>query len=103
MTLKHKWNYGENRYQIYWESRVGEDVLCVFANKSNPETWMAMVNNIMIYDKTGNDKERRKYKKPMNCRVSELPTIHILCNSSPEYMMEKAEYCYAHRQKEINR
>ena len=34
---KIKWNYGENKTQKYYDSKIGTDYLCVFCNKWQPD------------------------------------------------------------------
>lgn len=57
---KVKWKYGENKTQKYYDTKIGTDYLCVFCNKWQPDIWMGMINNSMIWDKTWNDRQRKK-------------------------------------------
>jgi hypothetical protein len=101
--MKFKWKKGENEYQNYYDTRTPDGkYLLVFANKTRPDMWMAMVDGIMVYNKTANDRERKKLGLAKGCRILELSVIHVLTNKDPEYMMKKAEYCYRHNQQEIS-
>lgn len=100
--MKYDWNYGENDYQKYYDVTVGEDHLCVFSNRWQPDIWMAMVKGKMIYNKTANDIQRKKQGLKKGCSLSELGVITILSSNNPEYMMEKTEWCYTHNLKEIS-
>lgn len=101
--MKYDWKYGENDSQKYYEITVNGDYLCVFANKWQPDIWMAMVKDRMIFDKTANDRHGKKEGLQKGCYFSELCCTTVLCNSNPEYMMKKAEYCYKHSLQEISR
>jgi hypothetical protein len=95
------WKHGENEQQQYYEAKVGNDYLCVFCNKWSPDCWSAMVNNHMIYNKTKNDRQRKKQGLPKSAHVSELHCVWLL-TGSPEYLMKKAAYCYNHNIYEIS-
>lgn len=101
--MKYNWNYGENDYQKYYDVTVDGNYLCVFANKWQPDIWMAMVKDKMIHDKTANDRQRRKQGLQKGCHFSELRSDTMLCSNNPEYMMKKAEWCYTHNLEEISR
>lgn len=45
---KYEWEYGENDYQIYFDTCVGKDHLRVFANKAYPDTWMGCTKQINV-------------------------------------------------------
>lgn len=104
------WDYGENDYQRYYDAMVGDDYLCVFANKFGkfPNTWMAFIQrknagDHMIHDKTANDRQRKRQGLPLGCHPSELRVDAMLCSTSPEYMMKKAEHCYRYNKIEVSR
>ena len=100
---KSKWRHGENKTQEYYDTKIETDYLCVFCNKWQPDIWMGMINNSMIWDKTRNDRQRKKQGLPKKCDVSMLATFYLLCNSNPEYMKKKLEWCYNHNLTEISR
>lgn len=100
---KFKWKYGENKTQKYYDTKIGTDYLCVFCNKWQPDIWMGMINNSMIWDKTWNDRQRKKQGLPKKCDISMLATSCLLCNSDPEYIKKKVEWCYDHNLTEISR
>lgn len=95
------WKFGENKYQVYYEARIGKDYLCVFCNKWNHEIYMGMVNDRMIHNKTRNDRQRKKQGLDKNSHCSELAVDWIL-SGSPEYLKKKVEYCYKHDLTEIS-
>lgn len=99
--MKYKWTYGENDTQKYYETSVGNDYLCVFANKWNPFTWMAIIKGRMIHNKTKNDRQRKVQGLQKGCGLHLLRSDYILCSNSPEYMMKKAEWCYGHNVIEV--
>lgn len=101
--MKYEWKHGKNDYQEYYDVTINGDYLCVFANKENPNTWLAMVKDRMIHDKTANDRQRKRQGLQKGCHFSLLKRDVILTNSSPEYMMKKAEWCYIHGLEEISR
>lgn len=72
IIMKYKWKYGENDNQKYYDVTAGKDYLCVFANKWNPNTWLGLCNSICIYNKTKNDRVRKKtrsYKRLSSIRI----------------------------------
>ena len=75
------WREGENPYQNYYDVTVDGKYLLVFANKQQPDIWMAMVDGIMIHDRTANDKQRKKQGLPNGCPLSQLHSTTILTNS----------------------
>lgn len=100
--LKYRWKYGENKYQKYYDVRIGEDYLCVWQNRWEPDIWMGMFCDKMIHNKTKNNKYRRREKLPLNTHWSELQCDAILYSIDPAYMMRKVEYCYRHNIDEIS-
>ena len=98
---KIEWHHGRNDCQEYYDARIGSDYLCVFANKWNPDTWMGIINSRMIYDKTKNDRQRKRQGLPCSAPAHELRSIWVLCGS-PEYMMKKVAYCYRNNKTEIS-
>lgn len=100
--LKFEWKYGENENQKYYEVKVGNDYLCVYANNWNPNTWMGSYNSVCIHNKTKNNRIRRKQGLSIGCDVSELREDYLLCSDNPEYMMKKVEWCYTHKLVEIS-
>lgn len=74
---KIKWNYGENETQKYYDAKIGTDYLCVFCNKWQPDIWMGMINNSMIWDKTWNDRQRKSRDFPKNAMY--LCLQHPVC------------------------
>lgn len=100
--LKYNWEHGFSDYQEYYDVQVGDDYLLVFANKWNPDTWMGQYNNIVIHNKTENDKQRKRQGLPKGCHPSELKCDCMLCSNDPAYMMRKVEWCYAHGLTEIS-
>lgn len=101
--MKYEWEYGENDKQKYYDVTVDGNYLCVYANKWQPDIWMAMVGDKLIHDKTANDRQRKKQGLPKGCHSYELRIDTILCSNDPEYMMRKAEWCYTHNLGEISR
>lgn len=59
----YQWKYGENDSQVYYDTYVGKDYLCVYANKAYPDTWMGMYETdkcfITIMDKTFAARQRK--------------------------------------------
>ena len=100
---KVKWKYGENKTQKYYDTKIGTDYLCVFCNKWQPDIWMGMINNSMIYDKTWNDRQRKKQGLPKGCGIHMLYSFGILSSFDPEYIKKKVEWCYNHNLTEISR
>ena len=96
------WKYGQNKYQQYYEAKIGNDYLCVFCNEWSPDCWTAMVNDQMIWDKTFNDRQRKKQGLSKDAHISELHMSRLL-TGTPDYLMKKAEYCYKHGIIEITR
>lgn len=101
--LKYDWKYGENGHQKYYETIVNGSYLVVFANDWNPNTWMGSYDNILIHDKTRNDRQRKKQGLEKSCATYFLQRDSLLCSSSPEYMMKKVEYCFKHKISEITK
>lgn len=99
--LKLEWSYHENTEQKYWEAREDSHELFVFANKYEPDIWMAMVDGRMIHNKTRNDRVRKKMGLPKQAPLYELTCISLL-TGTPEYLMRKAEYCFRHKKTEIS-
>lgn len=97
------WTHGENATQEYYDAYVGKDYLCVFANKWQPDIWMGMCRDKVIYDKTANDRQRKKEKVAKDTPIHELRCVTVLGSKSPEYMMKKVEWCYKHNLIEISR
>ena len=95
------WRHGRNACQEYYDARIGDDYLCVFANKWNPDVWMGMVNCLMIHNKTRNDRQRRRQGLPRSASVFELQSDWIL-SGTPEYMMKKVERCWRSGKTEIS-
>ena len=95
------WKYGENKYQHYYDAKIGEDYLCVFCCEWSPDCWTGMVNNYMIHNKTKNDRQRKKQGLPKTAHISELHSDWLL-TGSPEYLMKKVEYCCKHNLIEIS-
>jgi len=105
MKLKYEWKEWNSDIQHYFETKVNGVYMCVFANKWNPDIYMGMIDKEgfrIIYGKTRNDRVRKKMGLPKNCSVSALKTHYILCNSNPEYMMKKVEYCFDHGITEVS-
>lgn len=107
-TKKLNWTYGENPYQRFYDTYVGKDYLLVFANKAQPDVWMGNQRGVMLYDKTANDKQRRKQGVPVDCclrdhPLHELHSVTILSSHDPEYMMRKVEFAYENNLLEVNR
>lgn len=102
MKIKYNWEYGENKEQTYYEAKVGNDYLCVYANRWSPQIWMAIVNDRLIHNKTRNNRQRKKQGLPPGCDLSMLQVDSILSSDSPEYMMKKAEWRYQHGMEEIS-
>lgn len=92
--LKYDWKYGENSEQKYYETKVGEQTLCVFANKWQSDIWMGLIDLQSIYNKTINNKQRKKQGLAKGCNISLLSSWALLSNSNPEYMMQKVEHCF---------
>lgn len=101
--MKYEWKHGTNDCQEYYDVTIGKDYLCVFANKWQPNIWIAMVKDRIIHDKTANDRQRKKQGLSKGCDFSLLRSDTILCSDNPEYMMKKAEWCYTHGLEEISR
>ena len=74
---KIEWNYGENKTQKYYDTKIGTDYLCVFCNKWQRDIWMGMINNSMIYDKTWNDRQRKNQGLPNGCGIHMLYSFGI--------------------------
>ena len=103
---KIQWKHGENTCQQYYDAHVGKDYLCVYENKWNPGVWAGMYEleggGIQsIWDKTSNDRQRRRQGLPLGCPMEKLSRVTMLCNASPEYMMKKVEHCYRRRKTEV--
>ena len=82
------WKYGENKYQKYYDCEINGTYLCVFSNKWNPETWLGMYGNMMIHDKTLNDRQRKKQKLDKGCAIDLLHCDYMLIRHP-----ELAEIC----------
>lgn len=100
------WKYGENETQKYYDAYVGKHYLCVFANKWSPDIWLGVydVNDGRLYsiwDKTFNDRQRKRQGLPKNCDMEALSVCRMLSSRSPEYMMKKVEHCYKRRKVEV--
>lgn len=104
--MKHEYNfqYGNNGIQTFYETEIGNDYLCIYANKqsSNPNMYMAMFikNGISnnVWDKQYNDRQRSKgyvtsNGTPTKCR--------LLGSEDIEYMKKKLIYCYENNKIEI--
>ena len=112
MKTKYEWKYGENESQKYYDTYIGKDYLCVFANNWQPDIYMGYIDydykaknnsrSVTIMDKTKNDAQRRKEHLPLDCDISELHTQAVLCSNDPEFMMKKVEYCYEHKINEVS-
>lgn len=101
--LKYKWRHGKNDCQEYYDTKVDGKYLCVFANKWNPDTWIGIVDDKLIFDKTANDRQRKKQGLGKDSDITELYSQTVLGSSDPEYMMRKVEYCFKHGKFEISR
>lgn len=99
--IKYDWKYGENKSQKYYDVYVNGDYLCVFKNNWE-HCWMCMVKDKIVYDKTRNDRQRKKQGLGKGCDVSLLRSVFVLCSQNPEILMRKAEYCYNHGITEIS-
>lgn len=102
MARVYAWKYGENGAQRYYEAQIGKDHLCVYANNGNPNTWMALCCGKLIYNKTRNDRYRKKMGLERGCPIHKLSSWAILCGATPEYMMKKVIWCYEHNLREIS-
>ena len=100
--LKYNWEHGENKYQEYYDVYVGKEYLCVYMNKWTPGTWIGAWNDIVIHNKTRNDRIRKKYSLPKDCSFYDLPRDTLLTSADPQYTMRKVEWCYAHKLSEIS-
>lgn len=100
---RYDWEKGENPYQNFYDVYVDGKYLLVFANKQQPDIWMAMVDGIMVHDRTANDKQRKKQGLSSGCPLSQLNSIKILANKDPDYMMDRAEFCYENHLEEVAR
>lgn len=99
--LKYDWKYGENSYQKYYEAKVGEQTLCILSNKWEPDIWIGFFDLQPIYNKTVNDRQRKRQGLAKGCVLSLLSRIAMLSSSDPEYMMQKVEYCFRTGKTEI--
>ncbi len=99
--LKYDWKYGENDYQKYYDVTINGTYLLVFANKWQPDIWMGSIDTPLIYNKTVNDKQRKKQGLAKGCAISLISSLAILTNSDPEYMMQKVEHCFRTGKTEI--
>ena len=102
--LKYHWHYAENEAQNYYDAIVGNDYLLVCQVKGQPY-FTAMIRRgdegfRLIYNKTANDRFRRIEGKP-KADPGELSTCQVLTSFDPEYMMRKAEHCYAYHKQEV--
>ena len=93
----YQWEYGENDSQVYYDTYVGKDYLCVYANKAYPDTWMGMYETdkcfITIMDKTFTARQRKKGSL----------TTRILSSNNLEYIKKKLIWAYEHGLREITR
>lgn len=103
MKTEINWTYRENESQKYYDAYVGKDYLCVFANNWQPDIWMGIQRDKLIFDKTANDRQRKKEHVSKGTPADLLRSITVLCSNSPEYMMKKVEWCYEHNLTEISR
>lgn len=102
-NIKYNWVYGEDEEHKYYETYVGQDYLCVFANKlSHPDLWIGVSRDKTIFDKTKNNKQRQKEKVPCNTSHYMLRNEYLLVSSDYVYMMRKVEYCYRHNIDEVS-
>ena len=99
--MKYKWNYGANKLQRYYEAVVDGHYLCVFENKAHLGVWMGCYDNQMLYDKTQNDRVRKKYNLPQG-HIELLPKSSLLQSDNPEYMQKKVEGAFTHQMLEIS-
>ena len=44
MGVKYDWQYGENDHQKYYDTYIGNDYLCVFANNWQPDIYMGFID-----------------------------------------------------------
>lgn len=106
---KYQWVYGENDCQNYHEVKLGNDYLCVFANKKHPSIWMGFYikngSDITLMDKTFNDRQREKEEKQkIRCGSTGMPsTTMVLSNKNPEHMKRKVIYAYKRNLREVSR
>lgn len=96
-----EWKYGENNSQKYYDAHVNGHYLLCFANKWNPNTWMGMIDYIMLRDKTLNDRQRKKQGLEKGCPFHLLRCDYMLCGDNPEYIQKKIEYAFRHGKQEI--
>ena len=99
----YNWQYGENNTQRYYDVAVDGKYLLVFADKDPPNTWLGMINYVMIRDKTANDRQRKKQGLEKGCSVHLLQHDYILKSNNPEYMMKKVEHCFKRNKTEVCR
>ena len=100
------WNYGENGSQYYYDVKLGNDYLCVFANKEYPDVWMGFYTkngrDITIKDRTYSNYIRKKDEK--NKYPHPYPSaFRFLSNKDPEIMKRKLIYAYEHDLDEVSR
>jgi mRNA-degrading endonuclease YafQ of YafQ-DinJ toxin-antitoxin module len=107
MKNNYKWEYGESEYQKYYECKIGNDVILLFANKyegHNDKMFMATIiqdgKSFTLMDKTYNDSQRKKFSNRKETWM--LPSVRILGSKDIDYMKHKAIYCYEHNQQEIS-
>lgn len=98
------WKYGDNGNQTYYETEIGKDYLCIYANKKsgNSKMYMAMYikngNSVNIWDKQYNYRIRRQGY----CTQNGIPTrCQLLGSEDIEYMKKKLIYCYKNGKSEI--
>ena len=96
------WKYGKNAFQKYYEAQVKDAHLCVFANDENPDVWFGVYDGLCIYDKTFNDRQRKKLGLE-GCSISLLPRFRMLTSNDPEYMMRKVEHCFKTGKQEVSK
>ena len=104
MGKTYQWKYGDNGTQTYYETSIGKDYLCIYANKKsgNSNMYMGMYikngNTVNLWNKTYND----RMKKNGYCTKDGAPTKCMLLGSEDiEYMKRKLIYCYEHNKSEI--
>lgn len=104
MKNNYIWSYVDSKSQTFYETEIGKDYLCIYANKnsSNPKIYMAMYikngNSVNIWDKKFNDKMRNKG----HCTKNGTPTTcRLLGSEDIEYMKKKLIYCYENDKYEI--
>ena len=107
--MRYEWNHAENDTQEYYDTIVNDDYLCVFRNKSEeaPNTWIGVYQKngcgvCTIYNKTFNDRQRKRLGVGKNYSLCLLPRVRFLTNSDPLYMQAKVEHCYRNDKVEVS-